>query len=239
MAATEDALRNASSSPRGSSPCTASARTAAAATQRAGAGVDAGDGERAAAAGHRQRHRRRGDSLLVAQRRKQIGVRRALGARRADIAALLPHRELPDHERRHRRPAWCWPSLPQPAAGEPARPAKLPACLSQHLAAHGAVWVLGIAAVCGPAWRAARHPALPPRPAVSTPRRAPRQPPTRMRRLTVAPRHAGASSSSTTTHAVAHRAGRAALAARHRRRCARPRRPRAWRCWRSERAWTW
>jgi putative ABC transport system permease protein len=46
-------------------------------------------------------------SLWVTQRRKQIGVRRALGASRGRHPALLHHRELHDHQRRRVRRRGC------------------------------------------------------------------------------------------------------------------------------------
>ena len=91
-------------------------------------------------------------SLWVTQRRKQIGVRRALGARRSDILRYFVTENLMITT------AGVAAGVllaigPQPAAGQPAGDAE--AAVGYLLAGAAVFWALGVVAVYGPAWRAA------------------------------------------------------------------------------------
>ena len=76
--------------------------------------------------------------LRVAQRRKQIGVRRALGARRVDIVRYFVTENLLDHDRRDRRGRRARRRA-QPAAREPARAAEAAGRLPRRRRAGAAV----------------------------------------------------------------------------------------------------
>ena len=88
-------------------------------------------------------------SLWVNQRRKQIGVRRALGARRRRHPALLPDRE-PHHHHRRRRRRRAAGRRPQPAAGEPSSSCRACRSTTWPIGAGGALGARASLAVLRP-----------------------------------------------------------------------------------------